>query len=154
MKKILLSLILTLPLNPAAADTAKSAIATFAGGCFWCTESDFEKVPGVISAVSGYIGGKTANPGYEAVSTGETGHAEAVEIRFDPTKTSYEKLLDAFWKSIDPTAKDRQFCDTGTQYRSGIFFQPAAKRRVRPALHAGRTTYDLQNEGTPVWWVV
>ncbi len=133
MNKILASLFLSLPLSIAAADSPKTAVATFAGGCFWCTESDFEKVPGVISAVSGYTGGKTANPGYEAVSAGETGHTEAVEVRFDPAKISYEKLLDIFWKSIDPTVKDRQFCDTGSQYRSGIYYHDDEQQRLAEA---------------------
>lgn len=136
MKKLLVCLILSLPPHIAVADPAKTELATLAGGCFWCTEADFEKVPGVISAVSGYIGGQTANPSYEAVSAGETGHAEAVEVRFDPSKISYEKLLDIFWKSIDPTVKDRQFCDTGSQYRSGIFYHGEEQRRLAEASKA------------------
>ncbi len=136
MKKLLVSLILALPLTIAAAESPKTAIATFAGGCFWCSESDFEKVEGVISAVSGYTGGKVANPGYEAVSDGATGHTESVEVRFDPSRISYEKLLDYFWKSIDPTVKDRQFCDTGNQYRSAIFYHDDEQRRLAEASKA------------------
>ena len=98
-----------------------SAIAVFAGGCFWCVESDFDKVPGVLATTSGYIGGKTANPTYEQVSSHSTGHAEAVQIVFDPSKVSYERLVEYYWRSIDPTVKDRQFCDHGTPYRTAIF---------------------------------
>jgi peptide-methionine (S)-S-oxide reductase len=108
--------------------TPQSAIATFAGGCFWCVEADFEKVPGVISATSGYTGGHTVNPTYEEVSRGGTGHAEAVEVVYDPAKLSYEKLLDVFWHNIDPLAKDQQFCDHGDQYRSAIFYHDDRQR--------------------------
>ena len=107
------------PLTPPTASS--SAKATFAGGCFWCVESDFDKVPGVISTTSGYIGGKTINPSYEQVSSHTTGHAEAVEIIYDPSKVTYEKLLEHFWHSIDPTTKDQQFCDRGSPYRTAIF---------------------------------
>lgn len=107
--------------TPSTATTAKTEKATFAGGCFWCTESDFDKVPGVISTTSGYTGGSVANPTYQQVSAKVTGHAEVVEIVFDPAKVSYEKLLDVYWRSIDPTTKDRQFCDAGSPYRTAIF---------------------------------
>lgn len=107
------------PLTPPTASS--SAKATFAGGCFWCVESDFDKVPGVISTTSGYIGGKTINPSYEQVSSHTTGHAEAVEIVYDPSKITYEKLLEHYWHSIDPTTKDQQFCDRGSPYRTAIF---------------------------------
>lgn len=113
-----------------AADPAKPATAIFAGGCFWCVEADFDKVPGVISTTSGYINGRTPNPTYEQVSRGGTGHAEAVEIVFDPAKVSYEKLLDVFWHNIDPLAKDYQFCDHGDQYRSAIFYLGDAQRQL------------------------
>ena len=108
----------------------QSAIATFAGGCFWCVEADFDKVPGVISATSGYTGGRTVNPTYEEVSRGGTGHAEAVEVVYDPAKLSYEKLLDVFWHNIDPLAKNQQFCDHGDQYRSAIFYHDARQRAL------------------------
>jgi peptide-methionine (S)-S-oxide reductase len=108
--------------GPAPAGLAK---ATFAGGCFWCVESDFDKVPGVRSTVSGYTGGKLANPSYEQVSAKTTGHAEAVEVVYDPKVVSYEQLVDYFWRTIDPTTKDRQFCDAGSPYRSGIFVHDA-----------------------------
>jgi peptide-methionine (S)-S-oxide reductase len=103
------------------APNASGQIAVFAGGCFWCTESDFDKVPGVISTTSGYIGGTTANPTYEQVSSKNTGHAEAVSVVFDPKKVSYEQLLSVYWRSIDPTTKNAQFCDRGSAYRSAIF---------------------------------
>jgi peptide-methionine (S)-S-oxide reductase len=105
----------------AAGADKKTAVAIFAGGCFWCVEADFDKVDGVLSTTSGYIGGRTANPSYKEVSAGNTGHAEVVQVVYDPARVSYEKLLTYFWRTIDPTVKDRQFCDTGTPYRSGIF---------------------------------
>jgi peptide-methionine (S)-S-oxide reductase len=111
----------------------KTATATFAGGCFWCVEADFDKVPGVISTTSGYIGGHTANPTYEDVGRGGTGHAEAVEIVYDPAKVSYEKLLDVFWRNIDPLVKDRQFCDRGDQYRTAIFYHGEAQKQAAEA---------------------
>ena len=115
---------------------AAEAVATFAGGCFWCTESDFQNVPGVISAVSGHTGGQVAQPTYEQVSLGGTGHAEAVEVRFDPAKVSYEQLLKIYWHSIDPTVQDQQFCDHGDQYRSAIFVHDAKQRRLAEATRA------------------
>jgi peptide-methionine (S)-S-oxide reductase len=108
-------------------------IATFAGGCFWCTEADFDKVPGVISTTSGYIGGKLANPTYKQVSSGKTGHVEAVQVRFDPSKTSFARLLDAFWPTIDPLTPNAQFCDSGPQYRSVIFYDNAEQKEQAEA---------------------
>ena len=116
-----------------AAAQAATATAVFAGGCFWCTESDFEKLPGVVAAESGYTGGKTANPTYEAVSAGHTGHTEAVRVTYDPAKVSYAQLVEFFWRTIDPTEKDRQFCDVGDQYRSGIYWGSDAERQVAEA---------------------
>jgi peptide-methionine (S)-S-oxide reductase len=110
--------------GPAPAGSAK---ATFAGGCFWCVEADFDKVPGVQSTVSGYIGGKVPNPTYEQVSTKDTGHAEAVEIVYDPKVVSYEQLVEYFWRTIDPTTRDRQFCDAGSPYRTAIFVHDATQ---------------------------
>lgn len=101
-----------------AASTEK---AIFAGGCFWCVESDFDNVPGVLRTTSGYAGGRAANPTYEQVSGHGTGHAEVVEVEFDPAKVSYAKLVDYFWRTIDPTSVDRQFCDAGSPYRTAIF---------------------------------
>jgi peptide-methionine (S)-S-oxide reductase len=112
---------------------APTATATFAGGCFWCVEADFDKVPGVINTTSGYIGGRSANPSYDEVSRGGTGHAEAVEIVFDPAKVSYEKLLDVFWRNIDPLVKNRQFCDRGDQYRTAIFYHGDEQKRAAEA---------------------
>ena len=104
--------------------------ATFAGGCFWCMEEAFEGVEGVVSVTSGYTGGRKPNPADEEVSAGGTGHAEAVEILYDPAKVSYAKLLEAFWRNIDPTTPDRQFCDGGNQYRSAIFYQNETQKRL------------------------
>jgi peptide-methionine (S)-S-oxide reductase len=109
------------------------AKAIFAGGCFWCVEADFDKVPGVVSTTSGYIGGKVANPTYQQVTTKTTGHAEAVEIVFDPARVSYEQLLEHFWRTIDPTTVDRQFCDAGSPYRSAIFAVDAAQLKAAQA---------------------
>jgi peptide-methionine (S)-S-oxide reductase len=109
------------------------SVATFAGGCFWCVEADFDKVPGVISTTSGYIGGTVANPTYNQVSAGTTGHAEAVQIVFDATRVSYPQLLEKFWRSIDPTTNDAQFCDKGTPYRSAIFTHDAAQASAAKA---------------------
>ena len=112
---------------------AATAKATFAGGCFWCVEEAFEKVPGVTAAVSGYMGGKTKNPTYEQVSTGGSGHAEVVQVEFDPAKVTYAKLLDVFWKNIDPTQPNGQFCDHGSQYRSAIFYHDAEQKKLAEA---------------------
>ena len=110
-----------------------SNTAIFAGGCFWCIEADFEKLAGVVSVESGYTGGDLDNPTYQQVSAGRTGHAEAVRVSFDPSKVSYEQLVDYFWHHIDPTVKDQQFCDVGSQYRSAIFYQGDAQKRVAEA---------------------
>ncbi len=121
---------------PAQQGPGPTAIATFAGGCFWCMEPPFDKLPGVISTTSGYTGGKRANPTYEEVSSGVTGHAEAVEVKYDPTRISYDKLLDVYWHNIDPTVEDQQFCDHGTQYRTAIFVHDEAQRRAAEASKA------------------
>ena len=112
-----------------AADTAPGK-AYFAGGCFWCMEEAFEKLEGVLSVTSGYMGGTVANPSYEAVSAGRTGHAESVEVVYDPAKVSYQKLLDAFWHNVDPITPNAQFCDHGGQYRSAVFFQTDEEKRA------------------------
>ncbi|MBI5443205.1 MAG: peptide-methionine (S)-S-oxide reductase MsrA [Deltaproteobacteria bacterium] len=109
---------------------AKFEKATFAGGCFWCMEPPFDALEGVVSVRSGYTGGQTKNPTYEQVSSGMTGHAESVEILFDPKKISYARLLEVFWRNIDPTTPDRQFCDAGHQYRSAIFYHDAEQKRL------------------------
>jgi peptide-methionine (S)-S-oxide reductase len=108
-------------------------VAIFAGGCFWCTEADFDKVPGVLETTSGYIGGHVDNPTYEQVSAGNSGHIEAVRVRFDPSKTSYAQLLEAFWPTIDPITANAQFCDRGPQYRSAIFFGNAEEQQLAEA---------------------
>ena len=126
-----------------------TAIATFAGGCFWCVEADFDKVDGVISTISGYTGGTVANPTYEAVGRGGTGHTEAVEIVYDPAKVTYEKLLDVFWHNHDPLAKNRQFCDRGDQYRPAIFYHDEEQRRLAEqtkAMHQARFKQPIQTE--------
>lgn len=110
-----------------------TATAVFAGGCFWCIEADFEKMAGVLEVESGYTAGKTNNPTYEDVSAGHTGHTEAVRVIYDPTKVSYPQLVAYFWRHIDPSVKDRQFCDVGSQYRSGIYWQNDAERLAAQA---------------------
>lgn len=121
----------TAPAKPAA-----TAIATFGGGCFWCVEEAFDKVPGVISTTSGYMGGRTKNPTYQQVSSGSTGHNEVVQVVFDPAKVSYTQLLDAFWRNIDPTQVNGQFCDHGSQYRSEIYYLDDEQRRAAEASKA------------------
>jgi peptide-methionine (S)-S-oxide reductase len=116
-----------------AATKPGEAVAIFAGGCFWCMEPPYDKLPGVISTTSGYTGGHTRNPTYEQTSAGGTGHTEAVQVRYDPTKVDYQTLLDVFWRNIDPLVENRQFCDVGSQYRSGIFPVDAQQRRLAEA---------------------
>src|SRR5207302_6771448 len=129
-------LVLALTLVAASVQAQQQEKAVFAAGCFWCTEEAFEKVPGVISAVSGYTGGSVKNPSYEQVSSGRTGHTEAVEVTFDPAKVSYEKLLDVFWLNHDPTVTNRQFCDSGSQYRPEIFYHSEEQKRLAEASKA------------------
>jgi len=121
---------------PAAATPAGTEKAVFAGGCFWCVESDFDKVPGVVSTTSGYTGGNVPNPTYEQVSGHHTGHAEAVQIVFDPKQVSYQQLVEHYWRTIDPTTKDRQFCDAGSPYRTAIFAQNAEQLKIAQASKA------------------
>jgi peptide-methionine (S)-S-oxide reductase len=121
--------------KPAATNPA-TAKAVFAGGCFWCMEEVYEKVPGVIAAVSGYMGGHVKNPTYEQVSTASTGHAEVVQVEYDPAKVSYARLLEVFWRNIDPTQRDGQFCDHGPQYRSGIFYLDEEQKQLAEASRA------------------
>ncbi len=122
---------------PATRLSTPVAVATFAGGCFWCMEPPFDKLEGVISTTSGYTGGTMAKPTYEQVSAGRTGHTEAVQVVYDPSRVTYEKLLDVFWHNVDPTVRDRQFCDVGSQYRTGIFVHDAEQKRVALASKAG-----------------
>ena len=132
MRKFAVAALLAMAASASFAQSP-TAKATLAGGCFWCVEADFDKVPGVLSTTSGYIGGTVANPTYQQVSGNGTGHAEAVEIVFDPTKVSYAQLLEKFWRTIDPTTKDRQFCDAGTPYRTAIFTHDAAQAAAAQA---------------------
>ncbi len=128
--------IAALPAADAQAPKPATAKATFAGGCFWCVEEAYDKVPGVISTLSGYMGGQTKNPTYEQVSAGRTGHAEVVQIEYDPAKVSYETLLEVFWRNIDPIQKDGQFCDHGSQYRSAVFYHDEQQRMLAEASKA------------------
>ena len=127
-----IALMLASPISQAA----EIETAIFAGGCFWCTESDFDKVPGVISTTSGYTGGHKKNPSYEEVIEGGTGHVESVQIIYDPARVTYTQLLNLFWHSIDPTTPDAQFCDHGYQYRSAIFYLNDEQRRLAEASKA------------------
>ncbi len=135
MKTLLISISILL-FSTLALASDKTAIATFAGGCFWCMEKPFDELEGVTSTISGYTDGHVKNPTYKDVSRGQTGHTEAIQITYDPEKVSYEKLLEVFWKNIDPTENTGQFCDKGNQYRPGIFYhnkkqQTAAEESLR-----------------------
>lgn len=110
--------------------SSEKMVATFAGGCFWCMEPPFDAIEGVIETVVGYTGGHQKAPGYEQVSAGVTGHTEAIQITFDPNKTSYKALLEVFWRNIDPTTPNRQFCDVGSQYRPAIFVHDQQQRAI------------------------
>lgn len=136
-----LGLVLLLPACAKAADptvaelkpASGQAAATFAGGCFWCTEADFEKLPGVIKAQSGYSGGDEVNPSYEQVAAGQTGHIEAVRVIYDPKQITYPQLLEHFWRTVDPTDGGGQFCDRGPQYRTAIFVKSESERTAAVA---------------------
>jgi peptide-methionine (S)-S-oxide reductase len=139
--------------QPAAAEqptvaSGSLAKAYFAGGCFWCMEEAFEKVNGVLEAVSGYMGGTVKNPSYEEVSAGKTGHAESVEVRYDPAKVTYAQLLEAFWRNIDPVTPDAQFCDHGNQYRAAIFYQSEEERGA--AEESRRSIEQSKRFSTPI----
>ena|SRR5690348_17980953 len=139
--------------QPAAAEqptvaSGSLAKAYFAGGCFWCMEEAFEKVNGVLEAVSGYMGGTVKNPSYEEVSAGKTGHAESVEVRYDPAKVTYAQLLEAFWRNIDPVTPDAQFCDHGNQYRAAIFYQSEEEKGV--AEESRRSIEQSKRFSTPI----
>lgn len=138
----------------AQASASENGVAIFAGGCFWCTESDFDKVLGVTATTSGYIGGHVKNPSYKQVSAGSTGHIEAVKVEFDPQVTNYAKLLEAYWPSIDPIAVNRQFCDAGSQYRSAIFYlneaqQTAAQNSKTALQRSGRFSQPIATDILP-----
>jgi len=138
LSRILLGLVAGIGLSALSlgAPPAPSGKAIFAGGCFWCEETAFEGVSGVVSVTSGFTGGQKKNPTYEEVSSGSTGHAESVEVVFDPAKISYDKLLDIFWHNVDPFDGGGQFCDRGTQYRSAIFYLDEAQRQAAEASKA------------------
>jgi peptide-methionine (S)-S-oxide reductase len=121
--------ILLLPLQVVHADPPRTESATFAGGCFWCMVPPFKNLPGVLSVTSGYTGGHVPNPTYEQVSAGDTGHAESVEVVYDPARVDYPKLLEVYWHNIDPTTPARQFCDSGDQYRTAIFYRGEAQQQ-------------------------
>jgi peptide-methionine (S)-S-oxide reductase len=130
------------------------AKATFAGGCFWCMEPPFDELEGVISTTSGYAGGEKKNPTYEEVSSGATGHTESVEVVFDPAKVSFDKLLEVFWRNIDPLTPNRQFCDGGSQYRAAIFYHNEEQKRLAEASkraleQSGRFTQPIVTEIVP-----
>lgn len=118
------------------------AKATFAGGCFWCMEHPFDELDGVVSTISGYTGGPIKNPTYEQVSAGKTGHAEAVQITYDPKRIGYEKLLEVFWKNVDPTDVGGQFCDRGSQYRTAIFYHDETQKQL-----AEQSRKELESSG-------
>lgn len=145
MKRVLYVLLaMAAAVQPLAAqeNAEDTAVATFAGGCFWCVEEAFDKVEGVISTTSGYIGGHVANPKYEQVSRGNTGHAEAVEIEYDPNVVTYDTLLGVFWRNIDPVDGGGQFCDRGEQYRSAVFYHDEQQREL-----AERSKRQLEESG-------
>ncbi len=123
-------LLIITPAGGYANDGVQLSKATFAGGCFWCMEEAFEKVEGVTSAVSGYIGGQVENPTYEQVSAGGTGHTESIEVTFDPSKITYAQLLEVFWRNVDPTTPNAQFCDHGNQYRTAIFYHDENQKQL------------------------
>ena len=141
--------------NPMTKESAKTKVATFAGGCFWCTEADFEKVPGVLRVISGYTGGKKENPTYEEVSSGRTGHVEAIQVYYDPDRITYEQLLNVFWRHIDPSDAGGQFVDRGSQYRSAVFYHDEEQKRLaeasRDALaRSGKFTRPVATEILPL----
>jgi len=140
-RRALVACALLLPVA-ATAQSAKpqaQAVATFGGGCLWCVEEAFDMVPGVTATVSGYMGGHTPDPTYRQVSTGSTGHNEVVQVSYDPAKVGYAQLLDVFWRNIDPTQANGQFCDHGSQYRSEIFYHDDAQRKAAEASKAALT---------------
>ncbi|MCY4489362.1 MAG: peptide-methionine (S)-S-oxide reductase MsrA [Deltaproteobacteria bacterium] len=136
MKRTMLTVAVAFLLLAHAAGAQQLQKAVFAGGCFWCVESDFDKVPGVVSTVSGYSGGKTADPTYRQVTRGGTGHYEVVEITYDPAKVSYDALLTVFWHSVDPTDDGGQFCDRGQSYETAVFVANDEERRLAEASKA------------------
>ena len=137
-----LTVALALALLAQGASAQEFEKAVFAGGCFWCVESDFDKVPGVVSTVSGYTGGATENPTYPQVTAGGTGHYEAVEITYDPAKVSYDALLTAFWHSVDPTDDGGQFCDRGHSYKTAVFANEEQRQLAEDSRQTAQQTLD------------
>jgi peptide-methionine (S)-S-oxide reductase len=129
---LITGLMASAPVTNAAQESSASRPekATFAGGCFWCMEEALDKLQGVVSTISGYMGGQKSKPTYEEVSAGGTGHAEVVQIVYDPAKLSYEKILELYWHNIDPTTPNKQFCDVGNQYRPAIFYHNETQKRL------------------------
>jgi methionine-S-sulfoxide reductase len=123
---------------PAVSQTGGQAVATFGSGCFWCTESDFDKVPGVLSTTSGFMGGSVPNPTYDMVVTGRTGHVEVVQVAYDPVKVSYRQLLEVYWRNVDPFDGSGQFCDKGSHYRPVIFAHGAEQKQLAEASKADK----------------
>ncbi len=133
-----------------AGDSGRREVAVFAGGCFWSVEANFEAVPGVVAAVSGFAGGSTARPTYEQVVRGGTGHLEAVQVTFDPARISYRQLVDRFWLTIDPTDPDGQFCDQGPSYATAVFASPAQKPAAEASRRAAAARIGAARFVTPV----
>jgi len=134
----------------AATDETNLNKATFAGGCFWCMVAAFDNLPGVVEVIAGYTGGHTQNPSYEEVSAGGTGHAEAIQVFYDPTKTGYSQLLEAFWHNVDPTATDRQFCDVGPEYRAEIFYHDEEQHRLAEQFYPAEEYHQHYYRKNPV----
>lgn len=133
---IAISVVVSAQTTPPQEGARQLEIATFGSGCFWCTEADFDKVEGVVETISGYMGGTTPNPTYEQVSSGTTGHAEVLQLKYDPTRVTYEQLLDVYWRNVDPLDSGGQFCDRGSQYRPVIFYHTEEQKRLAEASKA------------------
>ncbi|HYC67306.1 peptide-methionine (S)-S-oxide reductase MsrA [Brevundimonas sp.] len=138
------------PKAPAADDSGRREVAVFAGGCFWSVEANFERIPGVVTAVSGFAGGSTAEPSYEQVVRGGTGHVEAVQVTFDPARITYRQLVDRFWLTIDPTDPDGQFCDQGPSYTTAVFASAAQKPAAEASRRAAAARLGAARFVTPV----
>lgn len=136
--------------GPQAGDSGRREVAVFAGGCFWSVEANFERIPGVVQAVSGFAGGRAANPTYDQVVRGGTGHLEAVQVTFDPARISYRELVDRFWRTIDPTDPDGQFCDQGASYATAVFASPAQKPVAEASRRAAVARIGAARFVTPV----
>jgi methionine-S-sulfoxide reductase len=136
--------------RPQAGDSGRREVAVFAGGCFWSVEANFERIPGVVEAVSGFAGGRAANPTYDQVIRGGTGHLEAVQVTFDPARISYRQLVDRFWRTIDPTDPDGQFCDQGASYATAVFVSPAQKPVAEASRRAAVARIGAARFVTPV----